>query len=73
MEGRNSNVKQRRILLTFFSVIETFTEKAGRTQKRHFSFRHWNHSCVIMIPNIDVFIANITSASKKEDFEFHEN
>ena len=40
------------------------------TQNRHFSSRHWNHSCVFMVPNIDVFIANITSASNNEDFKF---
>ena len=40
------------------------------TQNRHFSSHHWNHSCVFMVPNIDVFIANITSASNIEDFEF---
>ena len=39
------------------------------TQNRHFSSCHWNHSCVFMVSNIDVFIANITSASNIENFE----
>ena len=39
-------------------------------QNSHFSSRHRNHSSVFMVPNIDVFIANITSASIIEDFEF---
>ena len=70
-----SNVKQRRILLTVSSVIETYHGESmtlvsvGR-QKRHCSSRHWNHSCVTMVPNMDDFFANITSASKIEDFEF---
>ena len=49
---------------------ESITLVSVGTEKRHFSSRHWNNSWVFMVPNIDVFIANITSASKIEDFEF---
>ena len=71
MLRRNSNVKQRITLLTFSSVIQIYHGESIAlvsvgTQKRHFSPRHWNHLCVFMIPNIDVFIANISSASKIE-------
>ena len=61
MESQNSNVNQRRKLLTFSLVIETYdgesiTLVSVGAQKRPFSSRHWNHSCEFMIPNIDILL-----------------
>ena len=69
MLSRNFNVKQRRILLTFSSVIENYHGESITLMSVGFASRYWNHSCVFMVPYIDVFDAIITSLSKKEDFK----
>ena len=59
------------IKLIFSSVIETYhgesiTLVSVGTQKKAFCFS----LCVFMVPNINDFIAIITSVSKIEDFKF---